>query len=307
MLPVLIPAAVVIGLGSMFYGAVDYYNTNLSKFDGICNNYALRYDLNKNIYGQSDAIDHLTDALSSRLYYGVHVLLLVGGPGVGKTYTASIIRRHYQPPDMITYIVPSLQPFNEALLTKTKHKISRVTGGFSLIIIDGIDFKNKDLMDFIEKLEFYSRTRRLVVKVIIIGEVMKTYSFLFGYQSVTSFGSIQEYVNFVTAAGKDAQNIFKNKIHTSVILFMPVSINVLKQCMNNAIQTHNRKPLTDEQFNECLDQIRGENSDFAFTGCKDVDAYVSMYDYTQFPLGFTKLKEACPYPYWICMLFMGTV
>jgi hypothetical protein len=277
------PIAAVIPIGLAIwatFNGFNLYNKEFAQFDSSFHDIQFKSDLNRLVYGHYGAMNILMKKFQDNSSYGSHVMLFTGGPGVGKTYVASLIKKHYEPKDMAVTILPSSQPLNDTTLILTLRKVGRVSKGFGLVIIDGIDFKSNELLDFLVVLDKFCKENNIIVKVIVIGDIIKAYSAQNDQRSVGDFNTLDEYLGFLNAVSKYTLQLYKIKgiNKCDQILFLPLSREAVIECINNAATAQN-KEISEQELELVVNYILEEQGDFAPSGCKDVDSYLNMLHY----------------------------
>jgi hypothetical protein len=245
--------------------------------------YNLYTDLNMNVYGQESGLSHLSKLLEypnrtlERCKYneepqcstftGLQVIVLSGGPGTGKSYIASKIKKHYSAQHIVTNIIPEITPLSERILHKSQKNILNLLSGFSLIIIDAIKPTDNYISSYLKQLSIF--TERYEVDVIVI-LVVKTINVL-SYNDIIGVDRFQNKIeyydymklltdNFVNEVLRPISNINYN-----VILLEALSINEVKECM----QVNDKSEMgTKYKWNSVLQNSR--DRDFVLSGCKAV-------------------------------------
>lgn len=277
----MLPVVPVIQIGFSIlsaYGVFQYVQQNYMNFEGALENtWTMNKDLTRNVFGQQVAIYQLTDFMShTDTVYGTHTLLVIGGPGVGKTLSISIAKNHYEPKELIVNILPSLQNYDEETLELTMKKIKWVTKGFSLVVIDGANVLDQKLATFINKINKFGRENKLRVKVIVIGHILNIHQTNSEGVSVEKFKSIEEYTNFIINTSVKAKMFFeKNNLNCNLATLMPLPPQAIRQCVTAALgKLFLRVKPTEEVIEGIIRDICEDREDFCPSGCKDVDAYV---------------------------------
>jgi hypothetical protein len=273
---------VTISIGLLSAYGVFQYNTN---YEGLLENgFTMYKELHENVFSQSNAIIKLVDFLQDTdlsYSYGTQVMLVVGGPGVGKTYSMSIMKKFYKPKELIVNITLPKKRLNEQTLEMTKEAIRWVTKGFSLVIIEGIDiFFLKDVLKFLKQLDQYCHKWNLRAKILLVGEILQVHEEL-DSAATESFESKEEYTNYIFEISAKAKLFFdENNIKCDVATFMPLTPVEVKQCVKVAISKRvDQTKLTETTINDIVRDVCQGRTDFCLSGCKDVDAYTERTNY----------------------------
>lgn len=287
MLPA-IPWLVQAGIAAIAsYGGYFVYEEHLKSVDGSFKIQKLKFDLNINIFGQTEALNALVNNLATPgpSHYHAWVIILYGGPGVGKTLALSLVRENYEPSKMVVSLLqqnfdtlPS-QPVNakeQVMLKIMGHvgKLSRVNG-VALVTIDNADIDRSDLWEFVARLNEFCWQYKVRVKVLIAVQLFQDVTSSESAKNVISntFKNSDEYVNFAQDKYKNACAQYKN---CRTVMFRPIGIETLKMCINAAAKSMSGVALKEDQMAYLVGQISEAGLDYIPGGCKTVENYVAL-------------------------------
>ncbi|RZC32949.1 hypothetical protein BDFB_001869 [Asbolus verrucosus] len=111
---------------------------------------AVKTDLLNNVYNQTEAVSIIIDSLN-RLYNNeqhVQIVNFIGSTGVGKTFIANVLKRHFHPS------VYELNGFFDNIQKNVLHKIKRASSSYpNLIVIDDLTVTDIDkLLNFLKEI-----------------------------------------------------------------------------------------------------------------------------------------------------------
>ncbi|CAB3360547.1 uncharacterized protein LOC135940297 [Cloeon dipterum] len=260
------------------YGGYLYYDQNLKDLRGDLNVSMLKFDLNINIFGQTEALNALVKSLNRHQKKpGSEVTVLYGGVGVGKTLALSLIRRNYQPQRAITNVMQNaLEDFTQVQeVHKTlKSNLVRIKQGFALVTIDNADITSVDLWRFIKAIDnlciLYQTQAKVVISAQLFGESnSENVRDLISH----SFKSEEEYTNYIRDKNQKVCSYFST---CNAIMFKPISLDTLKMCISASAKTLTRMDLTEKQMLYLMGQISEVGLDYVPGGCKSVENYVAL-------------------------------
>jgi len=241
--------------------------------------------LSSELFGQQLAASELVSSLQTFTetpQSPVHVLILFGWLGSGKTYTANLLSSLFPVQSNTHYITCSLP-----------HSVSSIPAqiarscGHSMLVLDDLDYADKGSIDMLDELiksihnEPNSKSNgTLVVATTSAGghsvnrlllEMSKTS--LSARDSLTS-----EHVMSALAADQVNIPLYKtlqaSNIPVKLIPFLPLSREHLRMC-SKRLALEQGITISDLQVNMILDQVQYFSKDlpiFAKTGCKQISA-----------------------------------
>lgn len=272
MLPTII--CLVIACSAVFTGYI-YHNEN-ENLEGAFKIGQLKYDLNTQIYGQTEALNALVNNLAMGPHYShAGLIFLIGGTGVGKTLALSLVRVNYEPSKMIISLLQ--QNLNSVCLrgiamAKVK-KLTRVSG-VGLVTIDNADIKSSELWAFVESLNEFCMNNRVRVKVVVAAQLFQYVRSGANKNLISnSFKNSDEYVNYIKDKYK---NVCAGYTMCMAVLFKPIGIATLEKCINSVARTLNGVTLAEKQITSVIDQISEKGLDYVPSGCKSVESYVAI-------------------------------
>jgi hypothetical protein len=259
------------------YGGYVYYDENVKEVEGTFALSRLRFDLNMNIYGQTEALNALIGYLAvGSHHHHAGVIILCGGTGVGKTLALSQIRDNYQPSKMVVSLLQQDligHSSSDNAMQRVK-KLARVSG-VGLVTIDNADISNSRLWDFVKRINEFCQMNRVRVKVVIVAQLFQDVSNSETARNLISnkFGSIDEYVDYVNSKYSNACGQYVN---CRVVVFKPISIETLKLCINAAAKSMTGVALKEDQMATLIEQISESGLNYVPGGCKSVQNYVAL-------------------------------
>jgi hypothetical protein len=274
-IPFLVQAGIAIFAS---YGGYIYYDKNLRDLEGSFNIYKLNFDLNINIFGQTEALSALVQNLkqvSSK--HGAEVTVLYGGVGVGKTLALSLIRQNYEPASAITSVVQnSFEDFTQAQeLNKNLNAVlGRIKRGFGLVTIDNADISSAELWRFIEMINTNCERLKTRAKIVISAQLFRETNSENVKDLIShSFKNEEEYSKYIRDKNQKVCSHFNN---CNAIMFRPISLDTLKMCISASAKTLTRMDLTEKQMVYLMGQIAEVGLDYVPGGCKSVENYVAL-------------------------------
>ncbi|XP_059476039.1 uncharacterized protein LOC132197029 [Neocloeon triangulifer] len=278
MLPA-IPLLVQAGMALVAsYGGYWYYDQNLRDLDGDLNMPMLKFDLNINIFGQTEALNALVKKLNEvPSGYGADVIVLFGGVGVGKTLALSLIRQNFSQQRVITSVIQqNLEDLSQSqeLHRTLKSNLCRVKNGFALVTVDNADISSVDLWRFVKAVDNICLQFKIKAKVVIGAQLFRETSSENVRDLIShSFKSEDEYTKYINDKNQKVCSYFNR---CSAIMFRPISLDTLKMCISASAKTLTRMDLTEKQMGYLLAQITEVGLDYVPGGCKSVENYVAL-------------------------------
>jgi len=162
-LPIIFVVTAIVACSS-FYIATYQRNCEM-----LLDVYSLKSVLDSSLFGQKRAIGEIVSTLNtfcSTRDPGLILMALLGGTGVGKSYTTSIINEFFPWKENVQHFVLPLH-YSSLSVTEVCAKIS--TCGDNLIVIDGlVPSKTADVVKFLQVLTKYSQSSGGRVIVILV-------------------------------------------------------------------------------------------------------------------------------------------
>jgi len=275
--PVLVQAGLV-AIAS-YYGGNMVYDEYIKDLHGSFDIYKLKFALNINVFGQTEALSVLVSNLQ-RLppHNGAEVIVLYGGVGVGKSLAMSLVREHYQPDKLIINLMQnSLEDISnvDKKFAQQLKRIGRIQKGVALVTIDNADVSSVQLWSFIKQLDDMCKWELKVKAKVVIGAQLfqDTNSESVRNLISNSFRNEEEYSSYILDKNKNACKYFKQ---CTAIFFKPVNLDTLKMCINASAKSLTRTELSEKQMEFLMGQIADVGLDYVPAGCKSVDNYVGL-------------------------------
>ncbi|XP_034187205.2 uncharacterized protein LOC117607525 [Osmia lignaria lignaria] len=224
---------------------------NLDSFM-ICNHTMLfsnaSLELQQKIYGQGHAISNIVSFLNTDTFY-VKVLCLIGGTGVGKSYTAEIIARNFPYKDEIFV-------YDRILEDTIDTNALNSSRSDALLIMENL--KMKDLDFFSDAMNLLSKNKNKCITVLAIFNVKSLNNYL---------GKEADSVDNENAINK----VFVDKnIKFLVVPYKPLNEQILEMCITEIARNSNMS-LTQSQIN-----IIKQSLLFFGSGCKGAYSKVQV-------------------------------
>ncbi|XP_011313942.1 uncharacterized protein [Fopius arisanus] len=239
----------------VFFGllsvAVLIISTLISDFDQKPLDFAnTSMALRKNVLGQSEAIETLIDHFQSN-FNNFTAVILVGGIGVGKTYTTNIIKEHFpHKHNIFEFFPPIMKQIPSAYEMLSHHYCN-------LLIVENL--KTEDEKDFVALTKFFQK-QAIRPCLIILGVLNPQVT----DDHLVRTMNLKETV-------KELQNLFRQEgINSKVIPFSPLGAEVISECIMREIK-NNGIVLTDENYQKIETQLLMTNN-----GCKGVNGKVNL-------------------------------
>ncbi|XP_011160109.2 uncharacterized protein LOC105196077 [Solenopsis invicta] len=204
-------------------------------------------ELKKRIYGQNHAIQTLSERLlldtpSSR------VIVLIGGTGVGKSYTVDIIKKNFPRKYAIRQYYPPIKPMIEINFSFLHP---------SLIIFENL--KERDVIDVVNYLKERKDTyKNQLVTILVVINIEQMDN------DLTRTANIYRSQNMIETA------FFNEDIDAKIIPYDFLSENILEECIIDAMKTSD-VTLSEDKFNYVKWSLQESNA-----GCKGAYSKVQM-------------------------------
>lgn len=218
----------------------------------VCNRSTLflnaSLEIQQKVYGQTNAISNINYALLEEMYY-LKVICLIGGTGVGKSYTVEIIKQNFPNPEKI--IIYDLS-YNDSI---DKSVLSSLNS-YDLLIIENLKTKNLDI--FASILNQLSKNKGKCITVFAIFNIKD------------SDDSLEREVNLINSKNAIINTFTTREIDMSVVHFAPLSEQALEMCITDVARNGDLN-LTQNQIN-----IIKRNLLLSGSGCKGAYAKVQV-------------------------------
>ncbi|CAL7933489.1 unnamed protein product [Xylocopa violacea] len=206
------------------------------------------HELQQKLYGQENAVFSIIEHLNNDFFH-LKILCLIGGTGVGKSYTAEIIATHFPLKSTIFVYDAQLDYSMDA------NKFNSLDS-YQLFIIENLKLKNLDTFSNI--IDVLSRMKDKCLTVVAV----------FNIEEVNN--NLERKVDFLQSTNRIIEAIAKNKIDTLIVPYQSLSEKVLEICIVQAAMASDLK-LTLEQINEIKRSLLLSDS-----GCKGAYAKVQI-------------------------------
>lgn len=207
-------------------------------------------ELQQKIHGQENAISQIIKHLNQDFFY-LKVLCLIGGTGVGKSYTVGTIVKHF--------------PFREAIHTydalldySMDMNMLNSLPSYQLFIVENL--KIKDLDVFSNILDALSQKRDKCITIIAI----------FNVEEIND--NLERKIDLTQSTNKIQEILIRKKIDSLIVPYQPLSEETLQTCIIEAA-TASDLTLTLDQINEIKESLLQFGS-----GCKGAYAKVQIID-----------------------------
>ncbi|XP_071878018.1 uncharacterized protein [Bombus fervidus] len=205
-------------------------------------------ELQQKIYGQRNAVSQITTFLNQDTFY-LKVLCLVGGTGVGKSYTAQIIAEHFPRYEKIFIYDMSFNHHIDAYLSNSLDL-------YELIILENLKMQNLDIFSNI--IDVLNQTKSKCATVIAI----------FNIEEVNN--NLERKIDFKKVMGDLYYELFYRKVDNLIVPYEPLNEEVLQMCIVDSA-TISGFTLTLDQINEIKQYLLLFGS-----GCKGAYAKVQV-------------------------------
>lgn len=213
--------------------------------------HTFKRELKTTVFGQDQAISAILSEIISLNDSGLKVLLLVGGPGVGKdlfaqTVTLEFFRQTGNKCKALSY-----------LLLDHKEQIC-VRPDFNVISIETV----RDEKDIVKAVRLVKKMLDQDVKGIVFLPVLAAKALKeHNSDAFETLTKNSEYVSLVSSKGESIKNeLYKEGINCKLILFNPISREIVQKCLG-LTRLHDQK---------LVDFVMG-GREFALNGCKGLE------------------------------------
>jgi hypothetical protein len=258
LLPIIFVVTAVVACSS-FHFATYQRNCEMS-FDV----YALKSVLESSIFGQKQAIGEIVSTLNtfcSTRKPGLIVMALLGGTGVGKSYTTSIISEFFPWKENVQHFVLPLH-YSSLSVTEVSSKISSC--GDNLIVIDGlVPSKIADAVKFLQILRYHSQSSGGRVIVILVFNSENHREILQGYGDQKHQLEVsEEHLNGVFRRGQ---------LEVGIITFQALQREHIGMCIKASLN-HNGIVWSDADIEQVITLLPQD------AGCKGVASKVQLLE-----------------------------
>ncbi|KAK0180861.1 hypothetical protein PV327_003198 [Microctonus hyperodae] len=224
----------------------------LNEFNGNSFNFTnASLELKEKIYGQDNAINELINYYRGNIE-PFHVVVFVGGSGVGKSYTGKIIKKYFLHSHNIFEYSPPLDSIRESSFDKLSSLHC------NLVILEHLTSNHLlDAVNFINSLSNLKDRPCAMILAILNPENTD--------DSLIKTIDLKENENQINMAFSSLNIPFK------IITFNPLTSNIIDICIRNEAKNSNIQ-LTEQEFLEVKQHLSLMNS-----GCKGAYAKVQLY------------------------------
>ncbi|KOX78449.1 hypothetical protein WN51_07856 [Melipona quadrifasciata] len=205
-------------------------------------------ELQQKIHGQENAISNIIHHINQDISY-LKVLSLIGGTGVGKSYTVDIIAKHFPLKEDI-FIYDTLFPYS------TNGNLLNLFDSYQLVIMENLKIKNLDIFSNI--IDVLNKKKSKCITVIAI----------FNIQEVNN--NLERTINFVQSINSINEALADKKVDSLIVPYQPLNEETLQTCIIEAATISNLT-LTSNQINEIK-----QNLLLSASGCKGAYAKVQV-------------------------------
>ncbi|KAF4529025.1 hypothetical protein B566_EDAN016873 [Ephemera danica] len=252
------------------------------------NDFDIMSDINKNVVGQSHAIYAILKALKNMSHQPAesswcHVLLLTGGPGVGKDYTVELVKSKF-------FLIGGQECREHSHHTLYPGALKDIhfcwRRDFNIYSFDTLYSKDESqVKQAITTVKYITRVcsdfnKRLTLLVPILPAKAHSTSINRNDVSVDMLQSSTEYLKLIEDEGTRIKKKFDDAgISSELIIYRPIDWDDLRKCIISSAQQQARATLSPQAVDEIVRSLRplgGRETDFVPIGCKDVDAMVAL-------------------------------
>ena len=250
--------AISVGLLGIFLmyeeksAGLEMFGSSLRK-DVVAN---ISIELRERVYGQESALDELLKDLSKGLGSSNHLIALVGGTGVGKSLTVSIVRKHLTHANWLVfeYFAPLHKTIHEAFESFSRRQCN-------FVILENL--KQADLNDVIKFFKFLKENRMrdfcvYIMAVINPQEIDKHFARTLDLKRAIE--DIVEAFRVKSIGSNDAK----------IIPFENLNDSVIETCVRRIALDHHLE-LNESGVSDILEGLRAMNA-----GCKGAYAKLQL-------------------------------
>ncbi|KZC08377.1 PREDICTED: uncharacterized protein LOC107186475 [Dufourea novaeangliae] len=205
-------------------------------------------ELQRNLYGQEDATSNIVNALQNDINH-LKFICLIGGTGIGKSYTAEIIITNFP-------LKKKIFVHDMALEHSVDEKVLNSINSYELIIIENLKIKDFDV--FLNMIDILNKNSNKCITIFAIVNVENV------NKDLTRDADL-------TKSATEINRGFSDKlIDVSVIPYQPLNEQALKMCIMN-VAKQSDLILSEDQMNEIM-----QNLILSGSGCKGAYAKVQV-------------------------------
>ncbi|CAD1478029.1 unnamed protein product, partial [Heterotrigona itama] len=197
-------------------------------------------ELQQKIHGQENAISNIISHVNQDVFY-LKVLCLIGGTGVGKSYTANIIIKHFPVKEEILI-------YDTLLHYSTNRNILDSFDSYQLIIMENLKLRNLDI--FSNMIDVLNKKKDKCITVIAI----------FNIEEVNN--NLERTINLIQSISSINEVLANKKVDSLIVPYQPLNEETLQTCIIEAATISNLT-LTSNQINEIK-----QNLLLSASGCK---------------------------------------
>jgi len=256
-LPIIFVVTAVVACSS-FYIATYQRNCEM-----LLDVYSLKSVLDSSMFGQKHAIGEIVTTLNtfcSTRDPGLILMALLGGTGVGKSYTTSIISEFFPWKENVQHFVLPLH-YSSLSVTEVCAKISSC--GDNLIVIDGlVPSKTADVVKFLQVLTKHSQSSGGRVIVILV----------FSTENQVILQGYGDQKHHLEVSKEKLNGIFRHgQLEVGIITFQALQREHIAMCIKAALN-QNGIVWSDANIEEVIVLLPQE------TGCKGVASKVQLIE-----------------------------
>lgn len=202
----------------------------------VCNRATLflnaSQELQKKIHGQENAVSHIIKYLNKDTFY-FKILCLIGGTGVGKSYTAQIITQHFP-------LQKDIFIYDGQLDHVTDMNTLNSFDSYQLLVVENLKIKDLDTFSNI-----ISRLNKRKDKCItVIG--------IFNVEEVND--NLERKIDLIQSASTIHKALANKEIDNLIVPYQPLNSETIKICITEAAAASNLI-LTLDQINEIAENL----------------------------------------------------
>jgi len=256
-LPIIFVVTAVVACSSFYFAT---YQRNCEMLLDV---YSLQSVLDSSMFGQKHAVGEIVSTLNtfcSTRDPGLILMALLGGTGVGKSYTTSIIRKFFPWKENVQHFVLPLH-YSSLSVTEVCAKISSC--GDNLIVIDGlVPSKTADVVKFLQVLTKHSQSSGGRVIVILVFSTENR-------EILQGYGDQKHQLEF---SKEKLSGIFHHgQLEVVIITFQALQREHIAMCIKAALN-QNGIVWSDANIEEVIILLPQD------TGCKGVSSKVQLIE-----------------------------
>nr|XP_033329828.1 uncharacterized protein LOC117222302 [Megalopta genalis] len=234
---------IIVGIIALLLNPVSY---------PVCNRMSwsenIAVELEEKLHGQTNAIKNIVHTLRNDVDR-LKAVCLVGGTGIGKSYTTEIILKNFPKKEKIFVLDATV---GHELYDKTRPAID----SFEVLVVDNL--KMVDLDGFVH----------LLSKLKQINDTCITVIAMFNVENVND--QLAREIDLTKSVDEISQAFADKMIDVSVVPYEPLTESALKMCIADAA-TYSDLNLSEDQTNEILQILLSSHA-----GCKGAYAKVQL-------------------------------